>query len=284
MKSFVVKEKIKQYIKVTIGTVAMAAAVVNFFEPAGVVAGGVTGIAIILKSTLGLPMWIANGVINIPLFVAGYKILEKDIFIKTLYGTAALTVFLGVVPCAEVGTGNLLADIIAGGALMGGGLGLIFTAYASSGGTDLLATLINVRIKHISIPRILAAIDAVIVLAGALVFGVGKGIYAIIAIYIVTKVSDRIMEGPHRAKLIYIISDKSTEIGKYIVNNIGRGVTYINATGAYTNRSKNMIMCVVSAKEMVKIKQNIYRIDEKTICFVGDIGEAFGEGFTKYRG
>lgn len=284
MKSFVVKEKIKQYIKVTSGTVVMAAAVVNFFEPAGVVAGGVTGIAIILKSTLGLPMWIANGVINIPLFVAGYKILEKDIFIKTLYGTAALTVFLGVVPCAEVGTGNLLADIIAGGALMGGGLGLIFTAYASSGGTDLLATLINVRIKHISIPRILAAIDAVIVLAGALVFGVGKGIYAIIAIYIVTKVSDRIMEGPHRAKLIYIISDKSTEIGKYIVNNIGRGVTYINATGAYTNRSKNMIMCVVSAKEMVKIKQNIYRIDEKTICFVGDIGEAFGEGFTKYRG
>lgn len=284
MKSFVVKEKIKQYIKVTIGTVAMAAAVVNFFEPAGVVAGGVTGIAIILKSTLGLPMWIANGVINIPLFAAGYKILEKDIFIKTLYGTAALTVFLGVVPCAEVGTGNLLADIIAGGTLMGGGLGLIFTAYASSGGTDLLATLINVRIKHISIPRILAAIDAVIVLVGALVFGVGKGIYAIIAIYIVTKVSDRIMEGPHRAKLIYIISDKSIEIGKYIVNTIGRGVTYINATGAYTNRSKNMIMCVVSAKEMVKIKQNIYRIDEKTICFVGDIGEAFGEGFTKYRG
>lgn len=284
MKSFVVKEKIKQYIKVTIGTLAMAFAVVNFFEPVGVVAGGVTGIAIILKSTLGLPMWVVNGIVNIPLFAAGYKILEKDIFIKTMYGTAALTVFLGIMPYMGVGTGNLLADIIVGGVLMGGGLGLIFAAYASSGGTDLLATLINVRIKYISIPRILAAIDGVIVLAGAFVFGTEKGIYAIIAIYIVTKVSDRITEGPHRAKMMYIISEKSTEIGGYIVNNIGRGVTYINATGAYTNSSKNMIMCVVSAKEMVKIKQNIYRIDEKTICFVGDIGEAFGEGFTKYSG
>ena len=283
MKSFFVREKVKQYICVLLGTLAMAVAVVMFFDATGVVVGGVTGIAIILKNLFGVPMWLVNAMINIPLFIAGYKILDRDIFIKTLYGTIALTIFLGIVPIYNLLTGNLLVDIIIGGVLMGTGLGLIFVSYASSGGTDLLATLINVKIRHISIPRIMAAIDGLIVIGGAFVFGIEKGIYAIIAIYIVTKVSDEIMEGPNKAKLIYIISDKSEEISGYIVNKICRGVTYINATGAYTNEPKKMIMCVVSGKEMVKIKQNLYQIDENAICFVGDIREAFGEGFTKYR-
>lgn len=283
MKSFFVREKVKQYIYVLLGTLAMAVAVVMFFDATGVVVGGVTGIAIILKNLFGVPMWLVNAMINIPLFIAGYKILDRDIFIKTLYGTIALTIFLGIVPNYNLLTGNLLVDIIIGGVLMGTGLGLIFVSYASSGGTDLLATLINVKIRHISIPRIMAVIDGLIVIGGAFVFGIEKGIYAIIAIYIVTKVSDEIMEGPNKAKLIYIISDKSEEISGYIVNKICRGVTYINATGAYTNEPKKMIMCVVSGKEMVKIKQNLYQIDENAICFVGDIREAFGEGFTKYR-
>ena len=283
MKSFFVREKVKQYIYVLLGTLAMAVAVVMFFDATGVVVGGVTGIAIILKNLFGVPMWLVNAMINIPLFIAGYKILDRDIFIKTLYGTIALTIFLGIVPNYNLLTGNLLVDIIIGGVLMGTGLGLIFVSYASSGGTDLLATLINVKIRHISIPRIMAAIDGLIVIGGSFVFGIEKGIYAIIAIYIVTKVSDEIMEGPNKAKLIYIISDKSEEISGYIVNKICRGVTYINATGAYTNEPKKMIMCVVSGKEMVKIKQNLYQIDENAICFVGDIREAFGEGFTKYR-
>lgn len=283
MKSFFVREKVKQYICVLLGTLAMAVAVVMFFDATGVVVGGVTGIAIILKNLFGVPMWLVNAMINIPLFIAGYKILDRDIFIKTLYGTIALTIFLGIVPNYNLLTGNLLVDIIIGGVLMGTGLGLIFVSYASSGGTDLLATLINVKIRHISIPRIMAIIDGLIVIGGAFAFGIEKGIYAIIAIYIVTKVSDGIMEGPNKAKLIYIISDKSEEISGYIVNKICRGVTYINAAGAYTNEPKKMIMCVVSGKEMVKIKQNLYQIDENAICFVGDIREAFGEGFTKYR-
>lgn len=284
MKSFFVRKIVKEYISIFIGTVLMAGAVVIFFDTVGVVAGGVTGIAIILKNIFGVPMWFVNAIINIPLFVAGYKILERDIFIKTLYGTVSLTIILGVMPYVNVLTGNALVDIIMGGALMGTGLGLIFISYASSGGTDLLATLINVRIRHISIPRIMAVIDGLIVLAGAFVFGIEKGIYAIIAIYVVTKVSDGIIEGPNRAKLMYIISDKNSQIGEFIVNNICRGVTYIDGVGGYTNSPKKMIMCVVSGKEMVKIKQNLYRIDEKAICFVGDIREAFGEGFTKYRG
>lgn len=284
MKSFFNKESIKQYICVMTGTFLMAVAVVVYFDTTGVVPGGVTGIAIIMKELFGVPMWMVNALINIPLFILGYKILEKDIFIKTLFGTVSLTAFLGIVGHMKILTGNLLVDIIMGSVIMGSGLGLIFASYASSGGTDLAATLINRKIPYVSIPKIMALIDGVIVIGGAFVFGVEKGIYAIIAIYIVAKVSDSIMEGPNRAKLIYIISDKYDEIGRYILETAGRGVTYIESKGAYTGKKKNMIMCVVPDKEMVKIRQNLYKIDVNAFCFVGDIREAFGEGFTKFTG
>ena len=277
-------EIIKEYIKIFLGAVLMAVAVTLFFDAMGVVTGGVTGIAIMLKSTWGIPMWAVNAAINMPLFIVGYWILEKDVFIKTLFGTVSLTVLLGLIPFYDLLTGNMLVDIIIGGAIMGAGLGLIFTAYASSGGTDLLATLVNVKIRHISIPKIMAIIDGIIVAGGVFAFGVEKGIYAIIAVYIVAHVSDGIMEGPNRAKIIYIISDYNEMVAEYIMNTIKRGVTYVNVEGAFTQKGKKMIMCVLSPKEMAKIKHSLYQIDEDAICFVGDIREAFGEGFTKFRG
>lgn len=262
----------------------MAVAVVAFFDASGVVVGGVTGIAIIFKHLFKVPMWLVNACVNIPLFIVSYKILDRDMFGRTLFGTSMLTLFLGIVPEWTLLTGDLLVDIIAGSVLMGAGLGIIFNTYASSGGTDLLATLINIKVRYISIPKILAIIDAVIVAAGASVFGLTKGIYSLIAVYIVTKVSDVIVEGPNRAKLMYIISEQHEQLKDYIVNTIRRGATYIDTTGAFTNNRQRMLMCVVSDKEMVKIKQKVYQTDEKAICFVGDIREAFGEGFTKFRG
>ena len=284
MRSFFVGENIKQCVSVLLGTFLMAVSVVMFFDATGVVVGGVTGVAILMKHIIGVPMWLVNAAINIPLFIVGYKILERDTFYRTLLGTVSLTVFLGVVPFFDLLTGELLVDIIIGSVAMGFGLGLVFVSYASSGGTDLLAMLINVRMRHVSIPRIMAFIDGVIVLAGAVVFGVEKGIYALIAVYLIAKISDGVMEGPNRAKLIYIISDRPRMVGEYIVEEVKRGATYLNATGAFTNSPKKVIMCVVSAKEMVKIKQNLYQIDKNAICFVGEIREAFGEGFTKFRG
>ena len=191
---------------------------------------------------------------------------------------------MGIIPEWKILTGDMLVDIIIAGVLMGTGLGIVFSAHSSSGGTDLLATLINMKIRQLSIPKILAIIDAIIVMLGATVFGISRGIYAIIAIYTMTKVSDAIIEGPNRAKLIYILTKRHEELADFIVNDINRGATYINVTGAFTNNCQKMLMCVVSSKEIVKIKQKVYKIDERAICFIGDIREAFGEGFTKYRG
>ena len=278
------ENRVLQYITMIFGTFLMAVSVVMFFDPMEIVVGGVTGVAVIFKSLYNMPMWLSSAVINVPLFIAGFRILDGRTFTRTLVATATLTIFLGVVPEMKLLTGDTVVDITIGGALMGAGLGLIFRQYASSGGSDLLATLINVRVKYLSIPKIMAVIDGIIVIAGAGVFGMTNGIYSLIAIYIVTKVSDAIVEGPDRAKLMYIVSDKETEVVKYIMDDINRGATYIETIGAYTEKTRKMIMCVVSGKEMVKIKQKVYQIDENAICFIGDIREAFGEGFTKFRG
>ncbi len=286
MRRFFINEKNKtgQYLRIITGTFMMSVAVVNYFDRLDVVTGGVTGIAIMLNRLAGMPMWLVNGLINIPLFIAGWKILDRLTFIRTLIATIALTFFLGVVPVLDIRTDEMLVDIIIGATLMGVGLGLIFISYASSGGTDLAATLINVKVRHISIPKIMAIIDGVIILAGAGVFGIKNGIYALIAIYTITKVSDSIVEGPNRAKIMYIITNQYESVLHYIINDIERGVTLINTTGAFSKTDKQMIMTVVSGRQMVKIKQNVYQTDENAICFVGDIREAFGEGFTKFRG
>ena len=264
------------------GALLMAIAVVVYFDQLGVVAGGVTGLAVLFNHMWNVPMWVVNLLFNVPLFLIGIRVFEFRIFGRMLLGTALLTFFLGIVPAVNILTGDMLVDIVVGSVLMGAGLGLVFLSQASTGGVDMLATIINRKIRYISIPKIMGIVDGVIVLIGAGIFGVAKGIYAIIAVYIIQRVADEIMEGPNHAKLLYIISKEPDACAAYIIHEISRGVTFIEVTGAYTNVSKHMILTVVSGKEMVQIKQKIYQIDEKAICFVGDIREAFGEGFTKY--
>lgn len=285
MKNFFFKTgKLNTFFDILLGTFLLAASVVWFFDAVGVVVGGVSGIAIIIKATMDVPMWVINIAFNLPLFIAAYKILDIGMFFRTVLGTVFLTIWLGILPYINLLTGNLFVDMLAGSALMGAGLGLIFVSNSSSGGGDLLATLINRKLRYLSIPKIMAVIDIVIVLAGAQVFGVDKIMYSIIGIFVLTRVSDMIIEGPNRAKLLYIISEKNDDVVKYIVETMERGATYIDTEGAFTHKSGKMIMCVVSGKEMVKLKQIIYKLDENAICFVGDIREAFGEGFTKFRG
>lgn len=273
-----------QYIRITVGAALMAVAVVCYFDRMHVVTGGVTGIAVILKGLYGIPMWIVNASINLPLFILAFRRLNRRSFVKTLYATVMLTVLLGVIPQFDLLTGDLLVDMISGAVLMGTGIGLIISSNASSGGSDLAATLLNKLFAYLSIPKIMAIIDAVVILAGVTAFGAGKAIYSIIAIYVSTKISDYIIEGPNRAKLLYIISEGYDEIARYITCELERGASYIELEGVYTRQQHNMIMCVVSAREMVKIKEKTYKIDENAICFIGDIREAFGEGFTKFIG
>ncbi len=273
-----------EIVRVILGTALMAVSVTSCFDAMGIVTGGFSGIAILIHHiTAGfVPIWVTNLILNIPLFLFAFRKLNRKRSAYLLLGNLLLTLFLSLLPILRILTGDTIIDITIGAVLMGAGLGLIFSADASSGGTDLLAILIHNRLKYISVSKILAALDGMIVAAGGAVFGLVNVIYALIAIFIVTKTADYVMEGPGRAKLIYIISDKNEETADYIMKEIERGVSSIRICGMYTKQERSMLICVVSAKEIVKIKDFLYNIDRNAICFIGEIKEAFGEGFTNY--
>ena len=277
-------ELLRTYVICLVGTLTMAVGVVVYFEPLGLVTGGVTGLGIILDYVWNLPVWLVNLVVNLPLFVMGYRSLGRQFFIRSFFCTVALTVFLAVIPPLAILTGDYLIDALCGGVWMGLGLGLIFSQNASSGGADLLASMLNKRFAHVSVPKLLAIVDGIIIISGIGVFSIRNGIYAFWVLYLITRISDAVIEGPNRAKLMYIITEKHRQIEEYITKEVGRGVTRIPAKGGYTHESRPMLLCTLSKQELIIVKQKLYKIDKNAICFVGDIREAYGEGFTNYSG
>lgn len=278
------KQRFAVYFWLTVGAFLMALAVTVYFDRLELVTGGVTGLAIILRHLFHIPMWLVNVATNIPIFIIGYRVLGRRSFYRTLYTTVCLSLFLGVMPMFPILTGDMLVDSLTGGVWMGIGLGMIFLQNASSGGADMLASIFNKRVQHISIPKLLAVLDGLVIVAGIGVFGIRNGIYALFVLFVITKVSDAVLEGPNHAKLMYVITSEYAELTAYITRELDRGVTCISAEGGYTGETRPMLMCALDSKEMVNVKRKIYELDANAICFVGDIREAYGEGFTKYIG
>ena len=143
----------------------------------------------------------------------------------------------------------------------------------------LLAAIIQKYMRHYTIAQIMQFIDGSIVLVGMYVFGIRKGLYAIIAVYLVTKVSDGLIEGLKFSKAVHIITDKPEAIARMIIHDLDRGVTGISAKGMYSGQEKLMLYCVVGKKELVQLKEKIDEIDPKAFVIVGDAREVHGEGF-----
>jgi uncharacterized membrane-anchored protein YitT (DUF2179 family) len=170
-----------------------------------------------------------------------------------------------------------------GGIFCGAGVGLIVRAMASTGGTILLASIIHNRLlRHISVGRLLFGCDFMIILIGLVVFGPEAAMYAVVGIFVCTKVTDAILEGFSFAKAAYIISDKSDVIANEIIRHLNRGATEIQARGMYTKEARGMLMCVVSGRELVQLKQLVYNTDPKAFVIVAEVREVLGEGFTAH--
>jgi Uncharacterized conserved protein len=280
---------IRRYFIIILGSALMALAVNLIYEPLGLVTGGVSGLAIVVKYLTkgiiagGFPIWAFTIMCNVPLFLLAAKINGIKSLIANLFGTVAFILTLMVIPVYNLKLHDMLLSSIMGGSIAGVGIGLVFSSQASTGGTDLLASVIHTTKKHLSIPQILSFVDATIIIIGAIVFGLGNALYAIIAVVITSKISDGILEGLKFAKMAYVISDQYEAIADAILNQIGRGVTGISATGMYSNQDKKMLFCVVSRKEIVRIIEISKKIDPKSFVIVSDVREVMGEGFIEYR-
>ena len=273
-----------EYLLIIIGTGLMATAITSCFDAAGMVTGGFSGIAIIVKAGTkglygnGVPLWVTNLVLNVPVFILAAKIKGFSFVKKALMGDISLTVWLAVLPAWKLSEDIFLAALY-GGILQGVGIGLVFLGGGTTGGTDLLAAIIQKYMKHYSIAQVMQFVDGAVVVAGMYVFGVERALYAIIAVYLVTKVSDGIIAGLKFSKAVYIITDKPDEVSKMVMEDIDRGITGIRAKGMYSGNDKLMLFCVVGKKELVHLKEMIDEIDPKAFVIVGDAREVHGEGF-----
>lgn len=270
------------YIMIVTGSFIMGFAIKNMFDPVNLVTGGVSGIAIILKNLAGLPLWVTNTLLNIPLFLAAIKIKGWNFIKRTLAATLSLSLSLYLLPDVRLVMEDVFLASLFGGIISGIGTGLVFICHATTGGTDMLAALIQRKLKHYSIAQIMQVLDALVVLAGAAVFGITYALYALIAIFALAKVSDGMIEGLKFSKQAFIISNENDRIAQAIMDRMERGVTGIDAVGMYSLESKKMLFCVVAKKEIVQLKEIVAEYDSSAFVIVSDAREVFGEGFIEY--
>lgn len=274
---------VRDYVLILIGASIMGFAIKNIYDPIGLVTGGASGVAIILKKQFGVPLWLTNTAINIPLFAAAAKLKGWSFIKRTLFATVTLSISLYVIPEMPFLMDDLFLTALFGGIITGAGAGIVFACQATTGGTDMLAALIRHWMPHYTIAQIMQVLDAAIVLVGAGIFGITYALYALIAIYAVSKVSDGIIEGMKYSKVVYIISNKSEEIAAAILRELERGVTALDARGMYSGNRKNVLFCVVSRKEIAQLKDLVVGHDAQAFVIVSDAREVLGEGFIEYR-
>lgn len=288
MEKLIQKESFRDYLLIMIGTIILACGINMFFEKQNLVTGGVTGLAIVIKYISsgmfdgGIPLWFTNIVLNVPLYLIGIKIRGRGFGKKTLYAIIFLSFALFFTKYMPAPSTDILLSSLFGGVLSGVGLGFVFIAYGTTGGTDLAANIIQHFIKHISVGKLMMILDGIIIFAGAVIFGAINTMYALIAVYISGKVLDNMLEGVHFSKAVFIISDKAEIIADEIMRNLDRGVTGLNGKGMYTKMEKEILFCVVSKKEIFKLKEIVRNMDSKAFVIVSDAREVLGEGFIEY--
>lgn len=275
-----------EYLGIALGCTLLAAGLVLFLMPNTIAPGGVTGLAVVIQTLLGIPMDITNLAINIPLFILGMFILGGTFGIKTIYATlvlsASIRLFMIVSGGNYIITQDLLLSAIYGGVLAGAGIGFVFRSGGTTGGTDLAGAIINKYLPNFSVAKIMMALDlTIVVIAGIIVKNIEISLYSTVTLYIMVHMADFIVEGLNYSKAFYIISSHSDEIGKKINLELDRGVTALEGRGFYTGARRDVLLCVVNRAQVARLKRLVHEIDDKAFVMVATIHEVLGEGFKK---
>lgn len=276
------------YVLILVGTAVMALAIQCIYDRVGLVTGGFTGLTIIIRNITksvisgGIPLWFANIVLNIPVFIYSYVKFGKKFVGRTLFATIMLSVWLYIIPGVDLSGDDYLLAALFGGVFTGVGMGIVLRAGATTGGTDMVAALIQTKMRHYSVVQIMQVMDASIVIAGLYVFGLRSTLYAVVSIFVSTKVSDGFLEGFKNSKAALIITNHYKEVAARVMDELGRGVTGMDAKGMYTQDYKCVLYCVVSRKEIVQLKEIVNDVDPDAFVIVSDVREVLGEGFMEY--
>ena len=280
------KRILKSYGIITLGSLAFSLAFDWFYAPNQVAMGGVTGIAQILNALIP---WLSVGVltivINIPLFLAGWKFIGFHLLLSSLFYMAVSSVAIDVIAVAHTFTPmDPMLACLCGGAMMGVGFGLVFSQGATTGGTDILVRLLKLKFPWLSMGKLTLVPDGLVLALAALSFGkVEAALYGAVGLFVSARVMDVVLYGLDTAKVAYIISDSWQAIASALMEEQGRGVTILQGQGAYTHADKQVLMIAFRQKEIVQIKRIVHELDPHAFFIVCDAHEVLGEGFGEYQ-
>ncbi len=277
----------KTYGLITLGSLVYAVAFSGLYDPNHIGFGGVTGIAQILNSFFPvLPVGGIVIVINIPLFLLGWRLLGGHLLVSSLYAMATSSLFIDAIAALfpHIPPLEPILAAVMGGVLLGVSLGLVFLQGATTGGTDLLARLLKLKLAWLPMGRLLLFIDLAVIVATAAAFrSVESGLYGMVGLYISTVVMDKMLYGMDTAKVAYIISTKDAEITRALVEDLDRGVTILSGRGAYSGEEKQVLMCAFKQRQIVRLKAMVKEIDPAAFLIVCDAHEVLGDGFREYK-
>ncbi|WP_145035562.1 YitT family protein [Paenibacillus sp. Y412MC10] len=286
MKTSKLLHQLQTIIPIIAGSAIYAFGLLYFIIPNELMEGGVTGITVLLNYAFNISPSISTMALNIPLFLVGMKILGKRQSIYTGLGIASLTLFLwlfellidrGYVVPFHTEHDYILAALYAG-VTLGAGLGIVFRFGGTTGGSDIIARIIN-RKFGFSMGQIILSLDILIIGLSLFFIPLERILYTLVAVFIASKVIDFIQEGAYAAKAFTIISDRAPDIANRISTEMDRGVTLIPAIGAYSMQAKHMVYCVVSRQEIRRLTGIAKSLDPRAFIIINDVNDVHGEGF-----
>ncbi len=264
------------------GSAVFSIALNMFAVPNNIVLGGLTGLGTIVNRFFpSVPIGSFIFVLNIPLFISAKLFLKKGSLSRTVTATVIFASFIdiGAVLIPPYKGDTMLACIFCG-ILSGLGLALVFITGATTGGTDIIAMLIKRKKPAFSMGRIILAIDGVIVVLSGIAYGEIEAVmYALIVIFLTSRVIDFVMQGSEHSKMLIIVSEKHKEISHIIMSELLRGVTLIEGKGGYSNEERTLIWCTVRASQVHILQRTVKEIDPSAFTVVSDVGEVIGSGF-----
>lgn len=269
------------FIIIFLGCLVASLGVNLFLTNAKLLSGGATGVALILQYTANISSGITVFIINLPLFLISYKRLNKRFTLYSAIGMISLSLSLIITkPLSQlIKIDDILVYCIYGGVLCGLGYGLVFLRNGSTGGVDIITMVIRKKYPNFEIGKVSFGINCIIVLIGAIIFGLPKALYTFISIFLQSVVVDRVLNGFNSKKLLLILTEKEQDMINYIIKDMHRGVTSLIAEGEYTHNRKKMLYCAVTSSQMIHVKLKLLKIDPKAFITIIDVSEVNGKGF-----
>lgn len=281
------KRKIGQFLMIIVGSAVFSLGFDLFLEPNGINCGGVSGIAMLIAYGVDAK-WVSVGVltilINIPLFILGYRKIGKFFFFSSLLGMATTAVcfdlFEAILPAPK--TEPLIAAIF-GGVIIGAGIGIVFLPGASTGGGDIVARVMKLRMRNLPIGRLMLCLDVSIAVVTGIVYkDFNNTLYSIVTLSVSCFVLDRVVYGVDYAKVALIVSDKHAEIAEAIAVKLDRGVTLLDGAGYYSHTDKTVLLTAVKKKQLAQLKELVMTIDPGAFLILQDAQQVLGDGFKAY--